>query len=787
MRIALAGNPNAGKTTLFNALCGTNAHTGNYAGVTVERREAPLLAGSGDGQAGEARPILVDLPGCYSLTARSADEDVAQRVLLGDLGAPPCDVVVCVLDALQLARGLYLVLQLRELGIPSLVVLNMADVAAQRGLHVDGAALQAQLGVPVYSCAARRGEGVAAIAAALAQLATDLGRTGTGGAAAAPTQRDATDAARAAHAALAGPAAPEVRAPHAQALPAFPIELHAQERAILDPLAQLLVQEGHPHAPNALGLALWLVTSRLETLRLTLSAPLRAALADAQARLNDGAQGSFNRRIINARFAEVDALVRAVQSCPLPPNPKTRAIDDVLLHPVWGSAIFVATMFVLFQAVFAWAAPMMAAAGEVVGTLAEALGRVLPAGHFRSLLLDGVLVGMGNVLTFVPQIAFLFFGLGLLEESGYMARAACLLDRAMRRVGLSGRAFIPLMSSFACAIPGIMAARTMEGRADRLRTMLVAPLMSCSARLPVYALVIAATFAHVPPVGGVLNVGGLLILAMYLTGFVAALGTAWLLRRTAVPGPVPRLLLELPDYRWPRLGSVARQTARQCAAFLRGSGGTIVALSVLLWAALQFPKSTPPSAEALWASRVQVQAGATGATDATGATALQGPTPAQADALARAWQLEHSAAGRLGKLIEPALAPLGFDWRIGVGIIASFAAREVLVSTLAQIYALDAPAEAIAEGAPVPTHPQQLSQVLAQQRDVNGRPTFTPLVGISLMVFFVLALQCSSTVAVLRRETGDWRWPVAAVAYMNGLAWTASFVVYQGGRALGFG
>jgi ferrous iron transport protein B len=360
----------------------------------------------------------------------------------------------------------------------------------------------------------------------------------------------------------------------------------------------------------------------------------------------------------------------------------------------------------------------------------------------------------------VPQIGLLFLLLGFLEESGYMARAALLLDRLMRSVGLSGRAFIPLMSSFACAVPGIMAARTLDSRRDRLVTMLIAPFMGCSARLPVYTLVVAATFAHLPPVYGVLSVGGLVIFAMYLLGFVAALGTAWLLKRTALPETYPTLLMELPAYRMPQLGCLGRHVLQRCLRFVKGTGGTIVTLSVLLWALLTFPQVPVPSDAAL---------GAYGAQRGLGTL-----TDETAPRMIRAYRLEHSVAGAVGRAIEPVIEPLGFDWRIGVGLMASFAAREVLVSTLAQVYALDADS------------PDLMAALRDDEDPQSHRKRFTALTGLSLMVFFVLAMQCMSTLAILRKETGGWTWPLVALGYMNGLAYGASFVIYQGGRLLGY-
>jgi ferrous iron transport protein B len=722
LRIAVAGNPNAGKSTLFNALSGARARVGNYPGVTVERREAAVVLRDG------VQAQLIDLPGCYSLVARSPEEDVAHRVLIGAFGQGLPDRVLCVVDATQLARGLYLVLQLLELGLPCVVALNMMDVARQRGVAIDVPLLGKQLGVPVVPLVARSGMG-------LDELTAVLGR------------------------------------PNARHSNVVTLDLTVTERAALDRVATAWRDEPSMAPPpgDPLGHSLWLMTSRWENLAEPLPPPLQAAVQEGCAVLDASGAGTFNRRVIAARYAAVDRILeRSLDIRRARADSRSRGIDSIVLHPVGGLAIFVAAMFLLFQAVFAWAAPLMAAVSTGTGYLAHAVEAWLPAGHFRSLLVHGVIAGVGSVLAFVPQIAFLFFGLTLLEESGYLARAAFLLDRLMRRVGLHGKAFVPLMSSFACAVPGIMAARTLECGRDRLVTILVAPFMSCSARLPVYTLVIAAVFAGAPPLWGFLSIGGLVILAMYILGFAAAIGTAFMLKRTALRSPPATLLLELPAYRMPDLRAVARLVFERCRDFVQGTGRIIIALSIVLWALLTFPHATMPVPEvtARQASIAALPAG------------QQPKATAQLARDGRAYALQHSFGGQLGRALEPAIAPLGFDWRIGIGLVASFAAREVLVSTLGQIYALDGDVAA--------DSPSLRDALRADIDPSTGRPRFTPLVGVSLMVFFVLALQCLSTVATVRRETASWGWAAAQLVYMNGLAYLASLAVYQGGRALGF-
>jgi ferrous iron transport protein B len=783
MRLALAGNPNCGKTTLFNALCGTRAKVGNYPGVTVERKEGHLRLPSGQAA------VLTDLPGCYSLTARSPEEEVAFEVLAGTgsssgtgtgtgssssgSGGVAPDAVICVVDATQLARSLYLVLQLKEMGLPLLVALNMMDVAQAQHIGIDLAALQKRLGVPVLPLCARSRAGCEDLLRAVEGLATVAAKAGG-----------------------AVPAAIEDRATSSEHTPIEPwgaappaalahLEIKPPQWQAVAHLAQQLNL-----APRQAGRCLWLLCSEPQALHVGLPEGVDAAragalIAAAQQLLAasppaaHGGQQSFGRQLIAARYSWIDATLSAVlQLHAARADRNTAAWDAYLLHPLLGPLLFLGTMFVLFQAVFAWAQPLMQAVEWGVAVVAEQAQAVLPEGLFVSLLIHGVLAGIGSVLAFVPQIGLLFLGITALEESGYMARAAFLLDAVMRRAGLHGKAFIPLLGSFACAVPGIMAARTIESRRDRLVTILVAPFMSCSARLPVYTLVIAAVFAGMPPLWGVLSVGGLCIFAMYLLGFVAAIGTAFVLKRTVLRAPAPPLILDLPRLQLPGLADVLRTVLLRCRIFVLQTGRVILALSVLLWALLTFPQQGLPT-EQMQAEQMRV---------------AQLPGDAQAAAtqalglMDRAYRLEHSLGGRLGHAIEPLIAPLGFDWRIGIGLVASFAAREVLVSTLGQVYALHDPGAGHADSPAAAGSAMSLHTALQRDLDpATGAPRFTPLVGVSLMVFFVLAMQCLSTVATVRRETNSWTWPVAQLVYMNALAYGASLAVYQGGRLLGVG
>ncbi len=725
MRIALAGNPNSGKTTLFNGLTKSRAKVSNYPGVTVEKRQGNLSLPAREEGADATEAVLIDLPGCYSLSARSPEEDVAHQVLMGGLinNNTPVDLVVCVADATNLGRSLYLVAQLMELGRPLIIALNMMDSARDRKLHIDAARLSAELGVAVVPTVARTQEGLHDLISHCSALYDAQKK---------PTYRQPP--------------------------------LSDADRRTLEEAHSILGERA-----ATLGDTLWYLTSSPEQhgLEPALSAGLAALFSSTQE------ADLYARRVIESRYSVVDAWLEAIElnidDLNMGRDTTTERIDRWLLHPVWGSLLFVLSMFVLFQAVFAWADPMIALVESWV-TWASALAEnFIPAGLTQSLVAHGLIAGVGNVLVFLPQIALLFFGIAVLEESGYLARSAVLLDKIMRRVGLDGKAFVPLMGSFACAVPGIMATRTIASSRDRIVTIMIAPFMSCSARLPVYTLVIAALFSTLPPVFGVLSVGGLLITAMYLLGFVVAIGTAFILKRTILKSPTPPLLLELPSYRLPQWGAVFQQVYRRARVFVSQTGSVILALSIILWGLLTFPQQGLAPKE-LQEARVQI---------AQLPSTAQKPAEDALERRDRVARLRNTVGGQIGLALEPVVEPLGFDWRIAIGLVASFAAREVLVSTLAQVYALDANVEADS---------LTLREALLFDVDPHTKkPKFSPLVGLSLMVFFVLAMQCLSTVATVKRETNSWRWPLVQLFYMNGLAYLASLAVYQGGRLLGWG
>ena len=607
--VALLGNPNCGKTALFNLLTGSRQKVANYAGVTVERKEGRFTTVDGK------LVRVLDLPGAYSLNPRSPDEQVTADVLYGRAaGEKRPDLVVCVVDATNLRRNLRLVLAARRLRLPCVVALNMTDLAARRGIQVDADALARELGVPVIPTAGIKSEGDAALRALLANP----------GAWPRPGYADEASA----------------------DIPADPRGDHATVQAMLQRLG-------------------------------------------------------------------LDADV---------PHLASDRLDRVVLHPVAGPMLLTVVLFLVFQAVFAWAEAPMGWIEALTAAAGELIVAVLPDGWLRSLLVDGVIAGAGGVLVFLPQIVILFFFILVLEESGYLPRAAFLLDRLMGGVGLSGRSFIPLLSSFACAIPGIMAARTIVNPRDRMVTILIAPLMTCSARLPVYALLIGA-FIPRREVWGGLELQGLVLLALYVAGIVGALAVAWVLKHLTARRQVRTLMMELPMYHWPAPRNVAIGLWQRVSVFVRRVGGIILALTIVMWFLASFPAAPP---------------GATGA------------------------PIEYSLAGMLGRALAVVFEPIGFNWQISIALVPGLAAREVAVSALGTVYALSATAQDTA-GALTPLIARDWSLATA----------------LSLLTWFVFAPQCLSTLAVIRRETGAWRMPVITAAYLFALAYAASFVTYR--------
>jgi ferrous iron transport protein B len=641
--VAVAGNPNTGKTSLFNALTGLRQKVANYPGVTVETKT------------GQWSPVpdwpsarVIDLPGLYSLDATSLDEQIARDVLLGRAKTPKPDVVIVTVDATNLIRNLYLATQLIETGLPVVIALTMFDLAQRSKLRIDVQRLSAALGVQVVPVVAKRRSTI-----------DDLGRAVITAASAGLNRKLSW---------------------------AFPRPVQIGSGMLLDP---------KPPSPKDSLIARYkwiesVVTEAVEN--------------------NDSQQPNLSERI-----------------------------DAVMTHKFLGPLILFLMMLLIFQTIFSWANLPMNLLDQVFSAFGGAIRSRLAPGILTDLLVDGVVAGVGGVVVFLPQILLLFLFITLLEDSGYMARAAFLMDRVMRVFGLHGKAFVPLLSSFACAVPGIMATRTLENPKDRVATIMIAPFMSCSARLPVYTLMIAAFFSG-QKVLGFISVGTLIMLGMYLLGIGVAIIVGWILKHTILNAAASPFVMELPPYRVPNFGNVVHTLLARAGVFLKQAGTVIMAISILMWVLVSFPRS----------SAINV-----GNEHAT---------------------VEDSYAGQGGRLIEPLIAPLGFDWKIGVGLISSFAARETVISTLNIIYKA---------GDNSGSQSTSLVAAMRNAKRTDGSLIWTPLVALSLMVFFVLACQCMSTVAIVRRETNSWRWPVFMVNYMLVLAYVASLVTYQGGRLFG--
>jgi ferrous iron transport protein B len=716
--VALAGNPNTGKTTLFNALAGMRQRVGNYPGVTVETKKGQF---SHHGQSFE----VIDLPGTYSLAPRSPDEMLAVDVILGrqDGEARPA-AVVSIVDASNLERNLYLTTQLLELGVPVVIALNMVDVAQRHRIDIEPERLEKQIGVRVVPIQANKRRGLDELKEAMA-WAVEEG----------PPPRK--------------PSFPE----------AFEREITRLQEALGGGIPDFLLRRllldvgGHMEA-------------KVQSLKSN-GVDFRAVLRDARQRL---AEAGCPVPAVEARTRY--AWIRQVTAgCIQRPKERpitwTDRLDRVLTHKVWGSLIFLAVMFVVFQSIFTWATPLMDVIKAGKDWLRGGTRELLPPGPLASLLADGVLEGVGSVLVFLPQIAILFGFIAVLEDCGYMARAAFLMDKLMSRCGLSGKSFIPMLSSVACAVPGIMATRVIENRRDRLTTILVAPLMSCSARLPVYTLLIAAFLTE----GFAWWVPGVTMFAMYMIGLVVAPAMALLLKRTLLRGETPVFVMEMPVYKRPSLRTVFRRMTDSTWAFLRRAGTLILASMLLVWAVLYFP---------YWGEDVQnydlriaeLRSEVRAETDEN----LKALKQEEINNLYGEWK-RGSWLGMAGHALEPVVRPLGWDWRIGMAAVASFPAREVVVGTLGIIYNLG-------EGDPEEFQ-KSLGNKLQDAAEEDGRKVFTVPVALSLMVFFALCCQCVSTLAVMRRETHSWRWPAFTFAYMTVLAYLGALAVYQVGSWIG--
>lgn len=724
-RVTLAGNPNTGKTTLFNRLTGSDLKVGNYPGITVDCEETTLQFDSG------ATATLIDVPGTYSLSARSREEQIALEAVTGFPPFTEPNLAVVVLDATQLTRNLYLALQVIETGVPVVLALNMSDMLVAGGLAVDAKALSQAVGVPVVRVSALKNEGIEELRREIELTLQDPKRG-------APGWRWS----------------PETEA------------LKADVEAVAKTVPEAW-RNSNPDRQRAL--ALWALLSLDDPDELDgVSTEMRAAVNERR-EIAQAAGREIEVEVIGGRYAWIDEHSPEFLSVVKDTGPsRTERVDSFMLHPITGFAFFLLILGTVFQSLFAWADPAIGFIEEVFGAIAEFAGDALPEGIFRDFVTEGLIAGVGSVVVFLPQILLLFFFIGVMEASGYMARVAFLMDRLMSKLGLHGRAFVPMMSGFACAIPAILATRTMERRRDRFLTMMVVPLMTCSARLPVYTLIIGALF---PPkeIFGFVPVQGLLMLSMYLFSTLVAFAALAVLSRTMFKGPRIPLLLELPPYRLPHWKSVLHMMWQRSRAFLADAGTVILACTIGLWLLLSFPKGETIIADhegMRQAAYTEFEEGS--ARDAEFA---------RIDSLESGAHLRNSYAGRLGQAMEPSIEPLGFDWKLGIGLIGSFAAREVFVSTMGVVYGV---------GADVDEDSHTLREKIQNTKNADGELVYTPLVGLSLMVFFALACQCMGTLAAVYRETHTWRWPLFLFFYMTALAWLSSFIVYQGGLLLGF-
>ena len=703
MTVALAGNPNSGKTTIFNNITGARQHVGNYAGVTVERREGFRRFQGQD-------LLLVDLPGTYSLTANSLDEIVARNVIIDEKP----DLIVNILDASNLERNLYLALQLLELERPLVLALNMTDMAEKAGIRINSDVLRTRLGVPVVKLIGNRNQGTEEL---LQTVVESSKRT--------------------------------IYRP-------FSIDYGAKIEAAIVEVTEALQNLTHVKFPIR-WLAVKLLENDTEVQASLLKIEGGSAVAAIVARVRNKTAVLLGEELeiamAEARYRVVaDIVAEFVDSSGRQEQTVSDRIDRVLTHRVLGLPLFFGIMWLLFNVVFTVGEIPQGWIEDAVKWFSDLVSANLAEGELRSLLVDGIIGGVGSVLTFLPSILLLFFGIALLEDTGYMARAAFVMDRVMRAVGLHGKSFIPLLLGFGCSVPAVMGARTLENKSDRMVTILVSPLMSCSARLPVYTLLSAAFFSE--------NVAGSVLFSIYFLGISLAILMALVFRKWMFPGASEPFIMEMPPYHLPTLRSIAIHMWERSILYLKKAGTLILAASILIWFITNYPANVEYSKD-YDAAKGQI-------TEQYDEVAAK-PLLAQLDQEQAGEKLALSYAGQFGHFIEPVIKPLGFDWKMGVGLVSAVAAKEVLVSTLATIYSVG----------DVEEDSQSLQEALAADA------AFSPLVAFSLMVFTLIYSPCLAVLAVVRRETNSWKWPAFSFVYSTTLAWIMSFVVYQGGRLIG--
>jgi ferrous iron transport protein B len=715
--LAIVGNPNSGKTTLFNLLTGLRQKVANYPGVTVEKKIGECWSQHGK------KLRLIDLPGAYSLNARSPDEAVLRDVLLGRRNdTPRPDRVVIVLDAANLERNMYLASQILELGLPTIVVLNMMDIAAAKQWRIHVAQLSEELGVPVIPMQATTGQGLQELKSAMSREDLPQPRWHS-----APLPEDILASLQTTQAQLIAAGAVPERA------------------SLLEPLYLL-----SDHDPLHAGIA---------DAQLTQLAAGRDALEKAHPGWED--------QLVQDRYTRIEALCSQILIRPdREPVTMTQKLDRWLLHPIYGGLFVLSYLVFLFYLIFKVAEGPMGWIEDAFAALGSWVTVVMPPGDLRDLIVDGAINGVSGVVVFLPQILILFFFIGIMEDTGYMARLAFIMDRLMSFVGLNGKAFLPFLSSYACAVPGVMAARTIDSPKDRLITILISPLASCSARLPVYLLLISALMPD--SVSPWARAG--IMVSLYALGTLGAFGFAWIFNKGILRGANAPMILEMPNYKLPSVKAILLQVSQRAKAFLVRAGTVIFGMSILIWAASTYPKDRALIAQA--ETIVAKQESLTASGDLAAAAAAE-----EELAAVKSRQLSQSLAGRAGHLIEPLIQPLGYDWKIGIGLIGSFAARELFVNTMAVVYA-------VSSGEVEDMTP--LRDRIQQETRADGRPIYSPLVCLSLLVFYVFAMQCVSTMAIVKRETGSYAWMWFQLAYMSGTAYLLALGIYQIGSALGY-
>ncbi len=775
-RIALVGNPNTGKTTLFNALTGLNQKVGNYPGVTVERKAGRFSI--------ENTPFeLIDLPGTYSLAARSLDEMVVNDVLLGQMnGEQPVDLILAIVDASNLTRNFYLISQLLELGPPVLVALNMTDIAQARGMEIDSEGLCNKLGIPLVPICASRRKGIDRLRERITQI-------------------------------MNGEGCP------AHETPIFPEPMRLSVYRLKEWINQhSTTSEYSSVSEPEIYRALIDSDGYFEKRFIMRYGPeFKEQLREARASAGKGIPLAAIEA--KTRYGWISHILKNYVKKPAEPvTTWSDRIDQVLTHRVFGSIVFVLVMALIFQSIYTWAGPVMDLIDGGFSSLGTFVMSSMPAGALRSLIVDGVIAGVGGVLVFLPQIAILFFFIAILEDCGYLPRAAFLMDKLLSRCGLSGKSFIPMLSSFACAVPGIMATRTIESRRDRLATILIAPLMSCSARLPVYLLFIAVFIPNVSIFGSWIGLQGLTLFCLYILGILVAIPIAWIIKKTLIKGENAPFVLELPSYKLPNFRSVFFHVYLQSKEFIVRAGTVIFCVAVVVWALAYFPHSQ--AIEDKYASMEQ-QANNTfkveivpllnqitptqfdqtsdiasittalnelsldNANDSQSTDTVQTVSTlyqdyqdhmAQLDKQKSGEFLRSSILGQMGKFVEPLVQPVGWDWRIGMAVIASFPAREVVIATLGTIFNMGSDADESSGN---------LRTAISNAENSNGGQLFNIAIALSIMVFFALCCQCAATLAIIRRETNSWKWPVFVFTYMTVLAYVGALITYHACSAIG--